>query len=365
MAIKVGFILLSNSRTPIASTRIAALNMFPFLISAGFEPAIIFEPAQGDETPDLRGQASGIIAAGFKVVVFQKVHGASVEALVRELHAASIKTVYAVCDMVEPGVARLVDATVVVTDYLKSLYPVSLHEKIHVVHDGIEQPDITKNDWGMHRGSRTKPLHAVLVTSSHLDWLPVLNTLPPWLRVTVIGRYAPNHAFTRRLQEARWAINRQETVAEKARCLRFLTSRQIKRVAWAPETVHAEMRNADIGIIPVDTGIEAEKSQSFPAWKVKSENRLSMKMSIGLPVIATEIPAYTSVIEHGVSGYFAHNKNEWFGALDALRDPATREQVGSRGRNAVKDRFSMAEQARLFIHVLNAVTHGLPAAVAS
>ena len=52
-AIKIGFVLVSNSRRPIPSTRIAVLNMFSFLRAANFQPEIVFEPQEVTEKPDV------------------------------------------------------------------------------------------------------------------------------------------------------------------------------------------------------------------------------------------------------------------------------------------------------------------------
>src|SRR4051812_21128298 len=55
--VKIGFVLLSSSREPLPSTRIAVLNMIPFLRQARFEPHIVYEPESGTEQPELSGLA--------------------------------------------------------------------------------------------------------------------------------------------------------------------------------------------------------------------------------------------------------------------------------------------------------------------
>lgn len=353
--VKVGFVLLSNSGNPIPSTRIAALNMFPFMRAAGIEPHIVFEPEQGTEAPDLTGLVARVIRDNFDVIVFQKVHGRSVESTAMELRTAGIKTIYLVCDLIETSMASITDATIVVTNYLRSLYPVWLQAKIHVVHDGIEHPETSKTDWGTHRGSRVRPLRAVLVTSAYMDCLPAIDSLPSWLQIIIVGRYLPRNRIFHRFQQALWAVANRESLPDKIRCISFFTSKQVRRIPWSQETVYTEMAMADIGIIPVDTTVVAMSDGLVPSWKIKSENRLSMKMSISLPVIATEIPSYTPLIEQGVSGFLAQNNSDWIDAFEVLRDPAARERIGRSGRKAVEKQYSMQEQARLFILILNAV----------
>jgi hypothetical protein len=353
--IKIGFVLLSNSQHPIPSTRIAVLNMFPFLRSANFEPHIVFEPADGTETPDVSGLAPRLLAEGFGMVCFQKVHGSSVVQLARQLTAAGVKTVYCVCDLVDVAMAEATDATIVVTDYLKSLYPSTLQPKIHVVHDGIEHPDVHKTNWNRHRGSRSHPLRAVLVTSAVLDRLPIISAPPEWLEVTIVGRYPPLEQSLQRVREARWMFARQRDLRARLAYLRFLANRRIQCLAWDPVDVYDKMRAADIAIIPIDTWPEHEPSKLPPSWKVKSENRLTMKMCVGLPVIATPIPSYEPVIQQGRNGFLAHTPQEWAEYLDALRDPVLRHAVGEQARESVLERYSMQEQARRLLEVL----HGL------
>jgi glycosyltransferase involved in cell wall biosynthesis len=348
---KVGFVLLSNSKAPIPSTRIAALNMFPFLREAGFEPHIIFEPRTGTETPDVTNLAPRLIAEEFRIVFFQKVHGPSVLRLAHELYNAGIKTVFGVCDLVNVAMAEATDATVVVTDYLKSLYPIGFQSKIHTVHDGIERPDMYKNSRTTHVGSVSRPLRAVIVTSSQLDHLPVLKAPPKWLEVNIVGRYTPWSRPFDRVREYRWTLANLKSPTERLEYLGFLANRRIKCVTWDPLSVYKAMCDADIGIIPVDTA--RMTNVGVPAWKVKSENRLTMKMSIGLPTIATPIPSYEVVIDQGRNGFLARSPREWLNYLDALRDPGTRQAIGETARQSVLQRYSMEEQARRLIEVFH------------
>jgi glycosyltransferase involved in cell wall biosynthesis len=326
--------------------------MFPFLHAANFEPHIVFEPSQATETPDITCLAHRLPKENFQIVFFQKVHGPSVEKLAWQLKVAGVKTVYGVCDLVNASMAEATDATIVVTEYLKSLYPLALHSKIHVVHDGVEHPDLRKTSWRGDVGSRGRRLHAVLVTSAQLDHLPILGAPPEWLEVTIVGHYPPSGRVMQRLQQARWTLARKRGERERLAYLKFLVNRRIKCVTWDPDGVYDAMRRADIGIIPIER--RPEHSEMIPSsWKVKSENRLTLKMAMGLPVIATPIPAYESVIDQGKNGFLAHSRRDWAECLNALRDPLFRRAVGDQARNSVLERYSMEEQARRFLQALN------------
>jgi hypothetical protein len=353
-AIKIGFVLLSNSRDPIPSTRIAALNMFPLLQAANFAPEIVFEPPEGTETPDVSGLAPRLLKDDCRIVVFQKVHGPSVLALAAQLSDAGVKTVYGVCDRVNLPMARVTDATIAVTDYLKSLYPAELQHKIHVVHDGIENPAARRLDFCESRGESGNPLAAVLVTSARLTRLPVLGSPPDWLQVTIVGRYPPAQQPLRVLRETRWAMSALPS-GERAAYLRFLLNRRIRCQPWDRHGVYDAMGRSEIGIIPIETNATGELESGHPSWKLKSENRLTMKMSMGLAVVATPIPAYERVIEHGVDGFFASSRYDWHQRLEALRDPGLRRAMGERARRAVQDKYSMERQGQLLLQVLRRV----------
>jgi hypothetical protein len=356
---KIGFVLLSNAADPLPSTRITVLNMLPYLRDAGFDPHIVFEPQSPTEVPDVSGLAQRLVGNGFRAVFFQKVHGASVEALARELRGAGIKTVYGVCDLVNPAMVEATDATIAVTEYLRSLYPVELQQKIRVIHDGIENPLAQKQSWTDHAGSPRQRLHAVLVTSATLTDLPVLGTPPDWLDVCIVGRYPPASARLERLREARWKLLEQPAGSRMAYAA-FLLNRRIRRVQWDPMGVYEELQRADIGIIPVDTSSPSDAGSEVPSWKVKSENRLTMKMAIGLPVIATPIPAYEPVLQHGSNGFFAHSRADWQRCLQALRDPALRREIGDRARRSVLPRYSMERQGAEFAGVLHELLSDQP-----
>jgi glycosyltransferase involved in cell wall biosynthesis len=344
---KVGFVLPSRVDAPLPSTRVSVLNMLPFLDKAGYEVEILFEPDEETATPNVERHAGRILSRGCDVVIFQKTHGPSVEHLVTQLNNRGVKTLFGVCDVVFPRMAEKTFATLAVTEYLKGLYPAELQRKIYVIHDGIEQPERAKTEYSDHRGSRKRPLRAVLVTSAAPHSLPVLERLPEWLTVSICAAY-PGHTL-RRLQQVRWQL---QTLQWNDRCkfTRFLFDRSIERKAWDAAGVYNDLIRADIGIIPIST--EGSQTDGFRPWKVKSENRLTLKMSIGLPVIASPIPSYESVVVSGVNGFLARTREQWTASLEALRDPATRSAIGQRARESVIQRYSMNEQARLLIEVL-------------
>ncbi|MBX3606259.1 MAG: glycosyltransferase [Piscinibacter sp.] len=343
---RVGFVLASGSDAPLPSTRISVLNMLPFLREAGYSAEIAHAPDRESHQPDLNDLDPRSLASRYDIVYFQKVRGPSVVQLVRRLETDGVRTVYGMCDLVEPEMVAATSATAVVTDYLRQLHPPSLRHKMHVVHDGIERPERHRVRPSDHRGSAGQPLRAVLVTSASLTALPVIGRPPSWLSVTVVGAYPVPAWRGRRLRWLRGQLA-QAADGQKLATVSSLLDRRIERVAWDPIGVYDQLERADIGIIPVNTNGPAY-------WKVKSENRLTLKMAAALPVIATPVPAYETVVVPGENAFFANCRDEWMSRLEALRDPALRLSMGTRAREAVLPRFSKEAQAQALISVLQA-----------
>lgn len=350
---KLGFILSSNSRAAAPSTRIAVLNMLPYLRASNFDPHIVFEPLSAGEEPDVSGLANRMVDEGFEIAYFQKVHGASVLAEASMLSQRGVRTIYGVCDLIDNDMVDATDATIVVTPYLKSLYAPHLQHKIHVVHDGIENPSLCKTTYDTHRGSIARPLRAVLVTSQAPDEIPILRNPPRFVDVTVVGAYPKTRSFMDRVRKAYWHAVPHKRSHKRRFKLPSMFGGRFKAVRWELPTVFELVAQADVGIIPVDTvydPVPGHPSVSF--WQVKSENRLTMKMSAGLPVIAKTVPSYRDVIVQGKNGFLADSRQEWLRMLEQLRDPEQRRTIGESARISVMTRFSKDAQAAKLIAVL-------------
>ncbi|MDI4631692.1 glycosyltransferase [Pelomonas sp. V22] len=352
---RLGLILAGSIADPVPSTRIALLNLLPQLAHAGWEAVPLHEGQPASEQPQLKLRAADIAAQGIRLVIFQKVYGQSAEALARELGALGIPCLFMICDRVVPSMAESCPATVTVTPYLRQLYPADLQSRISVIHDGIEHPEVIKTRWHSGRGQWLRPLRAVLVTSARLYSLPALPPLPAWLRVDVIGDYPPSSHLLERLSKYR--LHWQRFPAERQALLRQALNPHIRTLAWDAQGVYEHLCEADLAIIPIDRQPPLG-SMPPPGWSVKSENRLSLKMSVGLPVIATRIPSYEPVIEQGVNGFLADTPTDWLAALTELRDPRRRREIGAAARASVVERFSVEAQAKALQTLLEQLDRG-------
>jgi hypothetical protein len=363
--IKIGFALLSNSRNPLPSTRIACLNLFPYLRQSSFEPEIIFDPDRACHVPDVGNLVETVLARGIRVVVFQKLQGPSVLEAVERLKSAGIRTIYCVCDLVDNEMAAATDATIVVTEFLKSLYEPDLQQRIYVVHDGIERPEVVREAEEFERsGLESRALRASLVSGSDLYRIPIFSTPPRGWRVDVIGRFPPPSDRMQRFRAARWAFSTTADLAAKLALLYAILHPRIRHVPWSLEGVYQHLRASDIGIIPIDTSDNTLAVPGVPYWKTKSENRLTLNMAVGLPVIATPIASYEQVIEDGVNGFLARSREDWLKCFSRLRDPGLRYEMGFRARQSVIASYSKEAQATSFIAVLERVLRGTAVASA-
>lgn len=349
---KLAFVLLSSLARPIPSTRVAVANMLPLLQAAGHDCHVVHAPDQASETPDLPADLlERLLALGPDLVVFQKVRGPSVLALLARLRAVGVPTCFMVCDLIDNQMVAAADGTVVVTEFLRSLHTPALQSRIQVVHDGIERPQVQAAADSANR----RRLHAVLVTSAYLVHLPVIGLPPPWLQVTIVGPYRAK--LRHRLQDFRWTLKRGLSPQQRMQAYGFLLHPGIRCVPWHADGVYDELRRADVGIIPIEGPAWDRTHPGLPPdWLRKSENRLTLKMAVGLPVVATPIPSYAGVIEQGENGFFAHTRREWLTHLDRLRDGVVRKRMGAAGRDSVLARFSMASQAHLLVSAFERIS---------
>jgi len=361
--VRIGLVLASPRQAPLASTRVALLQVLPLLAQQGLSFELLHEPEQAQEQPLLDGLAERAVARGLRAVVFQKVHGASAVTQALQLRAHGIATLFMVCDHVLPQMVQACDRTVVVCAFLRSLYPPALQARMDVVHDGIERPECRVHALDdaqrRGRGSWLQPLRAVLVSGAPPTDFGALGLPPAWARWDCVSAYP-----ARRLQRwrAHWQTQRKLPALERLAHRRLLGHPHVRFLPWSEEGVYAHLAGADLGLIPTPLHSELEPDGLAPMWQRKSENRLTLMMAMGLPVVAGPVPAYLELIESGRNAYLARTPQEWRAALQALREPAHRQEVGARARATVLERYAKERQAGLLLAALQGALQARSAA---
>jgi hypothetical protein len=122
-------------------------------------------------------------------------------------------------------------------------------------------------------------------------------------------------------------------------------------IPWSMSAMRKTIRQFDVAVVPVGSDI---------ANRVKSANRVALFMAAGVPVIAGRIPAYESVISHGVNGLLFSNDKELRDSLCAVRSPGFRRRLGSAGFETARMHFTVGEAARRWQHLFADLARHLP-----
>jgi glycosyltransferase involved in cell wall biosynthesis len=126
--------------------------------------------------------------------------------------------------------------------------------------------------------------------------------------------------------------------------LKTISNHPDATVPWSLETVQREVFTGDIAVIPTSGTDRA---------RAKSNNKLTMFMAWGMPVVTGELPAYSKVIVSGVNGIIADSVDDWSKALLALRNAKARAAMGIRARRDVLQRYSIDSIGNEWIDLLN------------
>lgn len=99
---------------------------------------------------------------------------------------------------------------------------------------------------------------------------------------------------------------------------------------WSPDTVYDQICNSDLAILPVPQDDRTD---------MKSSNRLTMLMALGLPTICSPIPAYSAIIQQEINGFVAYNTQDFIIAIEKCRDNAMRQKIGTNARIYARNNY--------------------------
>jgi len=128
---------------------------------------------------------------------------------------------------------------------------------------------------------------------------------------------------------------------------RRLTLPQIASRDWALRDEIADLQSFDIGIMPLCDDDWARGKCAFKAIEY---------MSVGIPVVASDVGMNKEVIRHGVNGFLANTDQEWISYLGSLiSDGALRKKMGLAGRGIVEEEYSVKINAPKFMSIMREV----------
>jgi glycosyltransferase involved in cell wall biosynthesis len=112
------------------------------------------------------------------------------------------------------------------------------------------------------------------------------------------------------------------------------------------------MRGADINLAPL------EIENAFT--RCKSEIKYLEAGLLGLPTVASALPAFTVAITSGDNGFLCRSEQDWFDSLERLAlSPELRHRIGSRAREDVLTRYTTRTRAPEFARVLSQIFDNL------
>jgi glycosyltransferase involved in cell wall biosynthesis len=110
---------------------------------------------------------------------------------------------------------------------------------------------------------------------------------------------------------------------------------------WRAATALAEMREFDIGLVPLD---------DTPFEQAKFPFKLLQYLALGIPAVSARVGVARDVIEHGRNGLLAGAPEEWRAGLEALiADADLRARLGSAGRETVAAHYTIDRVAPLLV----------------
>jgi len=231
-------------------------------------------------------------------VIFQKVSGVKAQSLVYWCKEQGIKTIYQSGDWYETIMWEIVDAIWVTSTYIEGFLRNKFPDKpIFVIDDSLE--------------IETNKIKEFLNITPVIGWYGIYTKLP-YVRELLKGI----DLFTvSNCNDADYIMG------------------QGTNTPWSTEKlIDILLDKIDIVVIPVDT------TNPLVAY-AKSSNRITLAMSLGIPVICTPIPAY-NIITHGINGYFAKSRDEFLECIEQLKDIDTRKKIGRYSIQYVKEKYS-------------------------
>lgn len=119
----------------------------------------------------------------------------------------------------------------------------------------------------------------------------------------------------------------------------------IKGIAWNKENEIEELSSFDIGIMPLpDDG-----------W---SSGKCGLKglqyMALEIPTIMSPVGVNTEIIQDGINGFLAEDKQEWIEKISRLIESADlRDKIGKSGRKTVIEKYSVNTYKHKYLFYFN------------
>ena len=285
---------LSHGDEDDGGSRVHALMIHAALRRHGVNSVMLRKPRWNSQPFRIRDEdLLRIVRAAFDVVVFQGVHGPDAERLAQALKRAGTRTVYVTGDLIKNGMPAVVDWVVVASQGLKAIAP-GHPGKTSVIASVIDAPPHLVKDY-------SRP--------------------PRRDEIRVVWTGYPKHQHL--LEPVREALRDRRLARFR---LITISRGPDATFQWDRKRVCRHILACDIAVLP---------SADTDWFRAKPNTRMTMFKALGLPIVASPIPAYLETLAHGTSCYFARDVAQWADCLAALADCAHRRQIGLADREHI------------------------------
>ena len=153
-----------------------------------------------------------------------------------------------------------------------------------------------------------------------------------WIGTPVTYRYIESHAEI--FRELATKIEYELCIiASEALKIRALDGVNMKFVEWSPESEIYYLKQAHVGIMPLDNDAFSQGKSAF---------KLIQYLASGIPLVGSPVGENNRVIQEGENGYLVSTEEQWIDNIELLyRDDVLREQLAE---NSQKDAYNYSIQ---------------------
>ncbi len=111
----------------------------------------------------------------------------------------------------------------------------------------------------------------------------------------------------------------------------------VNKIQWTVNTANAEIRNFDIGIMPLfDTGGERGKC-AFKAIEY---------MASGVPTIVSGVGENEQLVKDGINGFIANTEEEWVKKIEKIiKNEKLRKKLAKEGLKTVENKYNLKKES--------------------
>ena len=126
----------------------------------------------------------------------------------------------------------------------------------------------------------------------------------------------------------------------------------IQGIPWNPATEIDDLRELDIGIMPLPDDEWAKGKCGLKGLQY---------MALGTPTVMSPVGVNTEIIDDGRNGFLAASADDWFARLSQLvESPSLRQELGRAGRERVVESYSVNSQRWRYLEYLDRVLQDSP-----